>query len=274
MNDKKDYTEEVLPDGLNLIQFRVKRALDSAEREFKRSFYLISKDINGFKSDAKNIRTEEEKMALLYRINSSKSTINVILEERPLLKDFVTNIKIDGKILTKLGYGSKVFEIMRERERSQMEAFQKELLKLEDEVMSIDFTNISPLPKTVENSKPSKEQQENSSNEYKFEEDFLNELFKKCEYHFKCSYREFVEAMSKANFNKIIQRKGCKKSYCYAFIAIIGKINHDWYNNVFNNLKGIDGLNIKELKDISKYIRKDNSWQNQIKKILMKYYEI
>lgn len=140
MNDKKDYTEEVLPDGLNLIQFRVKRALDSAERELKRSFYLISKDINGFKSDAKNIRTEEEKMALLYRINSSKSTINVILEERPLLKDFVTNIKIDGKILTKLGYGSKVFEIMRERERSQMEAFQKELLKLEDEVMSIDFT--------------------------------------------------------------------------------------------------------------------------------------
>lgn len=140
MNDKKDYTEEVLPNGLNLIQFRVKRALDSAERELKRSFYLISKDINGFKSDAKNIRTEEEKMALLYRINSSKSTINVILEERPLLKDFVTNIKIDGKILTKLGYGSKVFEIMRERERSQMEAFQKELLKLEDEVMSIDFT--------------------------------------------------------------------------------------------------------------------------------------
>lgn len=140
MNDKKDYTEEVLPDGLNLIQFRVKRALDSAERELKRSFYLISKDINGFKSDAKNIRTEEEKVALLYRINSSKSTINVILEERPLLKDFVTNIKIDGKILTKLGYGSKVFEIMRERERSQMEAFQKELLKLEDEVMSIDFT--------------------------------------------------------------------------------------------------------------------------------------
>lgn len=117
-------------------------------------------------------------------------------------------------------------------------------------------------------------QQENSSNEYKFEEDFLNELFKKCEYHFKCSYREFVEAMSKANFNKIIQRKGCKKSYCYAFIAIIGKINHDWYNNVFNNLKGIDGLNIKELKDISKYIRKDHSWQNQIKKILMEYYEI
>lgn len=145
MNDKKDYTEEVLPDGLNLIQFRVKRALDSAERELKRSFYLISKDINGFKSDAKNIKTEEEKMALLYRINSSKSTINVILEERPLLKDFVTNIKIDGKILTKLGYGSKVFEIMRERERSQMEAFQKELLKLEDEVMSIDFSgNESP----------------------------------------------------------------------------------------------------------------------------------
>lgn len=145
MNDKKDYTEEVLPDGLNLIQFRVKRALDSAERELKRSFYLISKDINGFKSDAKNIRTEEEKVALLYRINSSKSTINVILEERPLLKDFVTNIKIDGKILTKLGYGSKVFEIMRERERSQMEAFQKELLKLEDEVMSIDFSeNESP----------------------------------------------------------------------------------------------------------------------------------
>lgn len=140
MNDKKDYTEEVLPDGLNLIQFRVKRALDSAERELKRSFYLISKDINGFKSDAKNIKTEEEKMALLYRINSSKSTINVILEERPLLKDFVTNIKIDGKILTKLGYGSKVFEIMRERERSQMEAFQKELLKLEDEVKSIDFS--------------------------------------------------------------------------------------------------------------------------------------
>lgn len=140
MNDKKDYTEEILPDGLNLIQFRVKRALDSAERELKRSFYLISKDINGFKSDAKNIKTEEEKMALLYRINSSKSTINVILEERPLLKDFVTNIKIDGKILTKLGYGSKVFEIMRERERSQMEAFQKELLKLEDEVKSIDFS--------------------------------------------------------------------------------------------------------------------------------------
>lgn len=145
MNDKKDYTEEILPDGLNLIQFRVKRALDSAERELKRSFYLISKDINGFKSDAKDIKTEEEKMALLYRINSSKSTINVILEERPLLKDFVTNIKIDGKILTKLGYGSKVFEIMRERERSQMEAFQKELLKLEDEVMSIDFSgNESP----------------------------------------------------------------------------------------------------------------------------------
>ena len=145
MNDKKEYKEKILPDGLNLIQFRVKRALDSAERELKRGFYLISKDINGFKSDAKNIKTEEEKMALLYRINSSKSTINVILEERPLLKDFVTNIKIDGKILTKLGYGSKVFEIMRERERSQMEAFQKELLKLEDEVMSIDFSgNESP----------------------------------------------------------------------------------------------------------------------------------
>lgn len=140
MNDKKEYKEKILPDGLNLIQFRVKRALDSAERELKRGFYLISKDINGFKSDAKNIKTEEEKMALLYRINSSKSTINVILEERPLLKDFVTNIKIDGKILTKLGYGSKVFEIMRERERSQMEAFQKELLKLEDEVKSIDFS--------------------------------------------------------------------------------------------------------------------------------------
>ena len=268
MNDKKDYTEEVLPDGLNLIQFRVKRALDSAERELKRSFYLISKDINGFKSDAKNIRTEEEKMALLYRINSSKSTINVILEERPLLKDFVTNIKIDGKILTKLGYGSKVFEIMRERERSQMEAFQKELLKLEDEVMSIDFTNISPLQKTVENSKPSKEQQENSSNEYKFEEDFLNELFKKCEYHFKCSYREFVEAMSKANFHDIFYNVSRVRWRCKAFIATIGKINEVWYQDA------IISIGFEKKRDVSKALGHRDVWLDEIIEICKKYYKI
>lgn len=283
MNDKKDYTEKILSDGTiyryyksgkAFLRYRTKKSLDFAEEELRRSLNVILNDIRKFKSAIKNIKTEKDQEELLLQIGSSLATINKLLDDEPLLKEYVSDIKIDEKLLREFGYSPNAFEVMRERSRINLETFQKELLELKDKIMNIDFTNISPLQKTVENSKPSKEQQENSSNEYKFEEDFLNELFKKCEYHFKCSYREFVEAMSKANFNKIIQRKGCKKSYCYAFIAIIGKINHDWYNNVFNNLKGIDGLNIKELKDISKYIRKDNSWQNQIKKILMKYYEI
>ena len=281
MNDKKDYTEKILPDGTIYRYYKsgkaLKRAIvkrDFAEKELRRSLNVILNDIRKFKSEAKNIKTEKEQEELLLQLGSSLATINKLLDDEPLLKEYVSDIKIDEKLLREFGYSPNAFEVMRERSRINLETFQKELLSLKDEVMNIDFTNISPLQKTIENSKPSKEQQENSSNEYHFKVDFLNDLFEQCKDPFKCSYPEFVEAISKANFNKIIQRKGCKKSYCYAFIAIIGKINHDWYNNVFNNLNGIDELNIKKLKDISKYIRSDNSWQYQIKEILMKYYDI
>ena len=63
-----------------------------------------------------------------------------MLDDEPLLKEYVSDIKIDEKLLREFGYSPNAFEVMRERSRINLETFQKELLSLKDEVMSIDFT--------------------------------------------------------------------------------------------------------------------------------------
>lgn len=104
--DKKEYTETVRPDGTVVrtynsakafLRSKIKKDKDFAEKELYRSLCVIDDDIDRFKLEAKNIRTEEDQIDLLYRINSSKSTINVILEDEPLLKEYVSDIKIDKK---------------------------------------------------------------------------------------------------------------------------------------------------------------------------------
>lgn len=111
-------------------------------------------------------------------------------------------------------------------------------------------------------------QQENSSNEYKFKEDFLNELFKKCEYHFKCSYREFVEAMSKANFHDIFYNVSRVRWRCKAFIATIGKINEVWYQDA------IISIGFEKKRDVSKALGHRDVWLDEIIEICKKYYKI
>ena len=118
---------------------------DFAEKELRRSLNVILNDIRKFKSEAKNIKTEKEQEELLLQLGSSLATINKLLDDEPLLKEYVSDIKIDEKLLREFGYSPNAFEVMRERSRINLETFQKELLKLEDEVMSIDFSgNESP----------------------------------------------------------------------------------------------------------------------------------
>lgn len=149
MNDKKDYTEEILPDGTiyryyksgkAFLRYRTKRSLDFAEKELERSFCVIDDDIDRFKLAAKNIKTKDDKRKLLLQLDSSLVRINSLLENEPLLKEYVSDIKIDGKLLREFGYSSDTIEIMRGRAKMMLETFQKELLKLKDEVMSIDFS--------------------------------------------------------------------------------------------------------------------------------------
>lgn len=154
MNDKKDYTEEVLPDGTiyryyksgkAFLRYRTKKSLDFAEKELRRSLNVILNDIRKFKSAIKNIKTEKDQEELLLQLDSSLATINKLLEDEPLLKEYVSDIKIDDKLLKEFGYSPNAFEVMRERARIRLKSFQKELLNLEDEVMSIDFSgNESP----------------------------------------------------------------------------------------------------------------------------------
>ena len=153
MNDKKDYTEEVLPDGTirqnmegkAFLRYRTKKSLDFAEKELYRSLCVIDDDIDRFKLAAKSIKTKDDKRKLLLQIGSSLATINKLLDDDPLLKEYVSDIKIDKKLLREFGYSPNAFEVMRERSRINLETFQKELLKLKDEVMSIDFSgNESP----------------------------------------------------------------------------------------------------------------------------------
>lgn len=149
MNDKKDYTEKILPDGTiyryyksgkAFLRYRTKRSLDFAEKELERSFCVIDDDIDRFKLAAKNIKTKDDKRKLLLQLDSSLVRINSLLENEPLLKEYVSDIKIDGKLLREFGYSSDTIEIMRGRAKMMLETFQKELLKLKDEVMSIDFS--------------------------------------------------------------------------------------------------------------------------------------
>lgn len=149
MNDKKDYTEEVLPDGTiyryyksgkAFLRYRTKKSLDFAEEELRRSLSVIMSDIRRFKSAIKNIKTEKDQEELLLQLDSSLVRINSLLENEPLLKEYVSDIKIDGKLLRELGYSSDTIEIMRGRAKIMLETFQKELLKLKDAIMSIDFS--------------------------------------------------------------------------------------------------------------------------------------
>ena len=148
MNDKKDYTEEVLPDGTirqnmegkAFLRYRTKKSLDFAEKELYRSLCVIDDDIDRFKLAAKSIKTKDDKRKLLLQLDSSLVRINSLLENEPLLKEYVSDIKIDGKLLRELGYSSDTIEIMRGRAKMMLETFQKELLSLKDEVKSIDFS--------------------------------------------------------------------------------------------------------------------------------------
>lgn len=281
MNDKKDYTKEILPDGSirqnmdgkESLRYRIKKSLDFAEKELRRSLNVILNDIRKFKLAAKNIKTEKEQEELLLQLDSSLATINVILEDEPLLKEYVSDIKIDEKLLREFGYSPNAFEIMRGRARIRFKAFQEELLKLEDEVMNIDFTNISPLQKTIENSKPSKEQQENSSNEYHFKEDFLNDLFEQCKDYFKCSESKFKVAMEEANFNEIIQREGCVITRCFVFIAVIGKERDDWYTDAIKNINRIDKYKEVDKSYASGRINNFKEWANTIASIREQRYK-
>lgn len=159
MNDKKDYTEEVLPDGTirqnmegkAFFRYRTKKSLDFAEKELRRSLNVILNDIRKFKSAVKNIKTENEQEELLLQLDSSLATINKLLEDEPLLKEYVSDIKIDDKLLREFGYSPNAFEVMRERARIRLKSFQKELLNLEDEVMSIDFTKKKDITKPKAN---------------------------------------------------------------------------------------------------------------------------
>ena len=96
MNDKKDYTEEILPDGTiyryyksgkAFLRYRTKRSLDFAEKELERSFCVIDDDIDRFKLAAKNIKTKDDKRKLLLQLDSSLVRINSLLENEPLLKN-------------------------------------------------------------------------------------------------------------------------------------------------------------------------------------------
>jgi len=148
MNDKKDYTEEVLPDGTirqnmegkAFLRYRTKKSLDFAEKELYRSLCVIDDDIDRFKLAAKSIKTKDDKRKLLLQLDSSLVRINSLLENEPLLKEYVSDIKIDGKLLREFGYSSDTIEIMRGRAKMMLETFQKELLSLKDEVKSIDFS--------------------------------------------------------------------------------------------------------------------------------------
>lgn len=159
MNDKKDYTEEVLPDGTirqnmegkAFFRYRTKKSLDFAEKELYRSLCVIDDDIDRFKLAAKSIKTKDDKRKLLLQIGSSLATINKLLDDDPLLKEYVSDIKIDKKLLREFGYSPNAFEVMRERSRINLETFQKELLKLKDEVMSIDFTKKKDITKPKAN---------------------------------------------------------------------------------------------------------------------------
>lgn len=281
MNDKKDYTREILPDGSirqnmegkEFLQYRTKKSFDSAEKELRRSLNVILNDIRKFKSAAKNIKTEKEQEELLLQLDSSLATINKLLDDEPLLKEYVSDIKIDEKLLREFGYSPNAFEIMRERARIRFKAFQEELLKLEDEVMNIDFTNISPLQKTIENSKPSKEQQENSSNEYHFKVDFLNDLFEQCKDYFKCSESKFKVAMEEANFNEIIQREGCVITRCFILIAVIGKKHDDWYTDAIKNINRIDKYKDADKSYASGRINNYQEWADTIESIREQHYK-
>jgi len=111
-------------------------------------------------------------------------------------------------------------------------------------------------------------QQENSSNKYEFEKDFLNDLFSKCEDIFKCSYSEFVEAMSKANFHDIFYNVSRVRWRCKAFIATIGKINGVWYQDATIS------IGFKEKRDVSKALGHKDEWLDEIIEICKKYYKI
>ena len=281
MNDKKDYTREILPDGSirqnmegkEFLQYRTKKSFDSAEKELYRSLCVIDDDIDRFKLAAKNIKTKDDKRKLLLQLDSSLATINKLLDDEPLLKEYVSDIKIDEKLLREFGYSPNAFEIMRERARIRFKAFQEELLKLEDEVMNIDFTNISPFPKTIENSKPSKEQQENSSNEYHFKVDFLNDLFEQCKDYFKCSESKFKVAMEEANFNEIIQREGCVITRCFILIAVIGKKHDDWYTDAIKNINRIDKYKDADKSYASGRINNYQEWADTIESIREQHYK-
>lgn len=282
MNDKKDYTEKILSDGTIyryyksgkvFLRYRTKKSLDFAEEELRRSLSVIMSDIRRFKSAIKNIKTEKDQEELLLQLDSSLVRINSLLENEPLLKEYVSDIKIDGKLLRELGYSSDTIEIMRGRAKMMLETFQKELLELKDKIMNIDFTNISPLPKTIESSKPPKEQQEISRKLYQFKVDFLNDLFEQCKDPFKCSESKFKVAMEEANFNEIIQREGCVITKCFILIAVIGKKHDDWYTDAIKNINRIDKYKDADKSYASGRINNYQEWADTIESIREQHYK-
>lgn len=116
-------------------------------------------------------------------------------------------------------------------------------------------------------------QQENSSNEYHFKEDFLNDLFEQCKDYFKCSESKFKVAMEEANFNEIIQRKGCVITRCFVFIAVIGKERDDWYTDAIKNINRIDKYKEVDKSYASGRINNFKEWANTIASIREQRYK-
>ena len=146
--DKKEYTETVRPDGTivrtynsgkEFLRARFKRDMDFAEQELRRSFETIYKEVDKLKRGSKRVKTKRGKRKLMLRIDSSLARINLLIKNDPLLRQYVSDTKIDGKLLIEFGHGTKVIEIMRERSKLMLEMFQKELIKLNESLMSRYF---------------------------------------------------------------------------------------------------------------------------------------
>lgn len=146
--DKKEYTETVRPDGTIVrtynsgkafLRERFKRDMDFAEQELRRSFETIYKEVDKLKRESKRVKTKRGEIKLMLRIDSSLATINLLIKNDPLLRQYVSDTKIDANLLREFGNGTKVIEIMRERANLMLEGFKKDLEELNENLMSRYF---------------------------------------------------------------------------------------------------------------------------------------